>query len=204
MLSSLYDTVLKYFIAFLLGALTLFLIMQKGCDVPFIDRSGKVDTFKEVKWKQWKIPGSFWDYNPKIDTQWQSYPVYIDSSSVDTNAILSLVDTSAILKNYFKHKRYTGQFSDSNLELSWRADVYQNNLDTIGFEYNVTGRQKTVTNTVKEGPGVQLVPGITAGYQYFEPNLEIIDRSGWKYGAGYEVNSENFKEGFRIHLGKSF
>jgi hypothetical protein len=179
----------KYLVAAFAGGLIVFLLSDGGCSI--IDRKQTSDTTFKIEILTEEILGSFRVDTPPADTKKIRYPVYIDTSKgVDTPQILAQVDTPAIIFDYLQERKYTRNFSDSNIEIEARLTVWQNRLHSFEMDYQYEEQTKKVTETITRQP-YQLTLGMTAWANYIEPNARFTLPSGHSFGAGYQVLQEN-------------
>lgn len=110
----------------------------------------------------------------------------------------AIVDTQAILRNYFAENIYSQTVSDSLFSATITDTIQQNRLKGRGFHYKIT-RKEIVQEKFKVFAGLNVGAGKN-GFASLEPQVYILTKKDHLYGVGYNVidNSVNIKAGWKL------
>lgn len=114
--------------------------------------------------------------------------------------IPTIVDTQAILRNYFALNIYSQTVSDSLFSAIITDTIQQNRLKGRGFSYKITrpqivqGKEK-----FKVFAGLNVGAG-KGGFASLEPQVYMLTKKDHLYGVGYNLidNSINVKAGWKL------
>jgi len=165
-------------------------ILLKGCGTNyFIGSTNTADTTITRDTTIKLVLGDFaWD-NPQADTVYTPKKVEKQTDSFH--------DTSYIMLDYPKFRRYTRTFQDSSVEIRAELGVQFNKLQSLDLDYELTQTNVTETRTITQRSVLEVYGGVNTTFETITPVLSV------RYGnhlftGGY--NGERVMAGYQLSL----
>lgn len=116
----------------------------------------------------------------------------------------AIVDTQAILRNYFALNIYSQTVSDSSFSATIIDTIQQNKLKGRGFSYKIT--RKAI---IQDKEKMKIFAGLNvgagkSGFASLAPEVYVLTKKDHMYGVGYNLidNSINVKAGWKLSFKK--
>lgn len=122
------------------------------------------------------------------------------------DTIPTIVDTFAILNDYYTIRSYSDTIADTVIQAIIGEEVFQNAITAREFKYRLLRReQAVVTNTiVKESQGIYagLIAGGNKNYFTFIPSVSYQTKKNQMYGIGYDLMNKGIYLSWSIRIHK--
>lgn len=96
-----------------------------------------------------------------------------------------IIDTLAILQDYFTRKKYEHNYRDNDLSISLKPVISHNQLDSLSFSYKILRPTAIQHFDLKPKNGLYL--GGTVGTNVVAPALDFHLKDKWIIGAQYQL-----------------
>ncbi|MDD4847615.1 MAG: hypothetical protein PHR53_02475, partial [Bacteroidales bacterium] len=109
-------------------------------------------------------------YQPTPILVQQPVVVAVDSLSISPMPVITpvfipaVIDTAAVINDYFSRKTYTVPYSDSTIEAETDVVISQNAVDLVAFRYCIYQKNTLITKTVVQPPKWAVSFGLGVNY----------------------------------------